>query len=115
MKTNKTILLVLLAALLLIAGCAKPTATPAPTAEEAASAEQVFTVEELAKFNGKDGAKAYIAVDGIVYDVTEISNWKNGSHNGFEAGKILSDEIKNKSPHGVSKLEGLPIVGKMAE
>lgn len=75
----------------------------------------IITMEELAKNNGKDGAKAYIAVDGIVYDVTDSKAWKDGGHNGFEAGKDLTDEIMNKSPHGVSKLEGLTVVGVLEE
>ena len=76
---------------------------------------KVITMEELAKNNGKDGAKAYIAVDGIVYDVTDSKAWKDGGHNGFEAGQDLTDAIKNKSPHGVSKLEGLTVVGVLEE
>lgn len=77
--------------------------------------EKEFTLEELAKFNGKDGNKAYVAVDGYVYDVTDVPPWNGGEHNGYEAGKDLSEEIKTKSPHGPGKLEGVPIVGKLVE
>jgi predicted heme/steroid binding protein len=77
--------------------------------------EKTFTIEELSDYTGKDGTPAYIAVDGIVYDVTSIAQWRGGTHNGFEAGKDLTNEIKNISPHGVSKLKGLPIVGKLIE
>ena len=72
-----------------------------------------FTLEELSKFNGKDGNSAYVAVDGIVYDVTELSRWKNGDHNGYEAGNDLTEPIKTKSPHGVSMLKRAKIVGKL--
>jgi predicted heme/steroid binding protein len=54
-------------------------------------------------------------VDGIVYDVTNVSQWKNGMHNGYEAGKDLTEEIKTISPHGISKLKGVAIVGKLEE
>lgn len=72
-----------------------------------------LTLEELAKYNGKDGQKAYIAVDGVIYDVTEHPAWKNGGHNGFEAGQDLTEAIRTKSPHGVSKLDGLTAVGSL--
>lgn len=71
-----------------------------------------FTLEELAKYDGKEGRKAYIAVDGIVYDVSDSKRWKNGNHNGFSAGKDLSEFIK-KSPHGKKVLERLKKVGTL--
>lgn len=77
--------------------------------------DRIFTLEELSKYNGRDGNPAYVAVDGIVYDLTDSGAWRNGKHNGFTAGKDLTEEIKNISPHGVKNLEGIPIVGKLAE
>jgi len=75
--------------------------------------EKSFTVEELAEFNGTKGKKGYIAVDGIVYDVTENSSWKNGKHKrGLRAGKDHSGML-SKSPHGRSVLNKLPIVGTL--
>lgn len=105
------------------AATAAPVATDAPTATEApaatdaatvdASAEQkVFTVEELAKYNGKDGNAAYVAVDGKVYDLSAVPQWSNGSHAGgsLQAGADQSDAI-GRSPHGKKVLENLPVVG----
>lgn len=77
--------------------------------------EKTFTLEELSKYNGKDGNSAYIAIDGIVYDVTNVRAWNSGDHNGFEAGNDLTTQIKEMSPHGTSKLRGLPVVGKLEE
>lgn len=76
--------------------------------------EKEFTLEELAKYNGKDGSKAYVAVDGVVYDVTDVKAWKEGTHNGAMAGQDLTEAIK-KAPHGTAKLEGLPVVGKLVK
>ncbi len=76
---------------------------------------RVFTMEELSTYNGNDGMPAYVAVDGIVYDLTNSSAWRNGRHNGFTAGKDLTEEIINVSPHGLKNLEGIPIVGKLAD
>ena len=49
-------------------------------------ANQTFTRDELRKYNGQNGAAAYIAIDGIVYDVTHSPAWKNGIHHGYQAG-----------------------------
>lgn len=76
---------------------------------------KVFTLEELSSYNGLDGSPAYVAVDGVVYDFTNLGAWRNGKHNGFTAGRDLTDEILNVSPHGVKNLEGVPIVGSIAE
>ena len=92
------------------APAAAPEASPAAAAPEGGLE---LTLEELAKFNGKDGQRAFIAVDGIIYDVTDSRAWKDGMHNGFEAGKDLTEEIKTKSPHGIGKLEGITQVGKL--
>ena len=73
--------------------------------------EKAFTLEELKEFNGKDGKRAYVAVDGVVYDVTDSKPWKDGNHNGFEAGNDLTDAIKNESPHGIAKLDNVVKVG----
>lgn len=104
---------VILVLALAMAGCAG--GNP-PAASPSASQEQlVLTLEELAAYNGKDGNPAYIAVDGVIYDVTNSSRWKNGDHNGFEAGQDLTDAIKNQSPHGTSTLQRMPVVGTLAQ
>jgi predicted heme/steroid binding protein len=73
----------------------------------------LLSLEELAEFNGKDGKPAYVAVDGIIYDVTASRAWGNGNHNGFEAGKDLTKEIKEVSPHGVGKLANVVEIGRV--
>lgn len=111
MKINKYFLLFVFILTLLSSACAPQALPQNNTAESGTSLE--FTSEELAKFNGENGAKAYIAVDGVVYDVTEVPFWKGGKHNGFVAGKDLSKEIKTVSPHGTSKLDDVPVVGTL--
>ncbi len=84
------------------------------TSGDSSSSElRVFTTEELAQYNGKDGQPAYVAVEGVVYDVTDVPQWANGDHNGYEAGQDLTDAIENISPHGTSVLDGLPVVGTL--
>lgn len=109
------------------AATAAPAATQVPVAATEAAATTTadattgsaengtleLTLAELAKYNGKDGQPAYVAVDGVIYDVSAYPKWKNGDHNGYSAGNDLTEIIKNKSPHGVAKLKGVPVVGKL--
>lgn len=74
--------------------------------------EKIFTLEELKNYDGKEGRKAYIAVDGVVYDVTNVAAWQGGTHHGNNAGNAVSDRIV-KAPHGKSTLEKLEVVGKL--
>lgn len=77
------------------------------------SEEQTFTFAELANFDGQSGRQAYVAVDGIVYDVTNASNWNNGMHNGVRLAGTDATQAIMSSPHGKSVLSGLPVVGKL--
>lgn len=72
---------------------------------------KTFTRDELRKYNGQDGKNAYIAVEGIVYDVTHSSAWLNGIHHGYQAGYDLTDALFKDSPHKARVLANLPKVG----
>lgn len=112
MKKIYLILTIILVSSLVLVSCASSSDNvDNPAVED----ELVLTLEELAEYNGKNGNPAYVAVDGIIYDVTDSSMWGEGEHNGFEAGKDLTEGIKDVSPHGVSILSRMPIVGKIAE
>jgi predicted heme/steroid binding protein len=104
-------LLFVLMALFVLSGCSKPSADPPTDVQNSVE----MTAEELSVYNGKDGQPAYIAVDGVIYDVTDVPEWRGGGHNGFEAGRDLTNEIKNISPHGVTKLRGIPEVGVLID
>ncbi|WAG58040.1 hypothetical protein LL033_22420 [Clostridium estertheticum] len=56
------------------------------------------------------GKPAYVAVNGIVYDVSDNSKWSGATHFGLTAGKDLS--LQFESCHGVaSKLVNITTVG----
>ena len=124
MKIKHLLFILLLTLSILLAACSTdaPTAETQPSTEAVNSATEpaatdpastVFTPEELSKYNGKGGNPAYVAYEGKVYDVTNISAWKNGIHQGqFEAGKDYTDILNNDAPHSSKNLtDKAPIVG----
>ena len=74
---------------------------------------KMFTPEELSIFNGKNGNPAYVAVNGIVYDVTDIASWAAATHFGLTAGKDVTSEF-TKCHAGQPVLSKLKVVGKMS-
>lgn len=52
-----------------------------------------ITRSELAAANGRGGNPAYVAVSGIVYDVTNHPGWSLATHFGLPAGKDLTAEF----------------------
>lgn len=70
---------------------------------------------ELANHDGRDGRKAYIAVNGTIYDVTESPRWGNGLHPpNHQAGQDLTEELKT-APHVRAVVERFPVVGTLEE
>lgn len=115
---RKLILFLIILTLTLTVGCSSSTpkeTSTASTETTSTTGELELTVEELAKYDGSDGNPAYIAIEGIIYDVSSVKAWFNGKHNGYTAGKDLTTEMKDLSPHGLSKLKGLDVVGKLVD
>ena len=72
-----------------------------------------FAREELKKYDGKEGRKAYVACDGNIYDVTDSFLWKDGKHQvTHPAGKDLTGELR-QAPHGIDFLKRFPVVGML--
>ena len=72
---------------------------------------RVFTAEELARCDGKDGAPAYIAYKGIVYDVSSSFLWRRGRHWVLHwAGADLTGSLAS-APHGEDLLSRVPAIG----
>lgn len=58
-----------------------------------ANSQAEYTREQLAQYNGRNGQPAYVAVDGIVYDVTNNAAWSVATHFGLTAGRDLTQEF----------------------
>ncbi len=85
------------------------TTAPLLTTTEAVSTLPTFTLEELAQYTGTGGTTAYIAVSGVVYDVT--NEFDNGMHQGMQLGGTDATVAFSVSPHSQSLLDTLTIVG----
>lgn len=73
----------------------------------------MLTLEELKQYDGREGRPAYVAIDGVIYEVTRVSVWFGGRHQGNNAGQDLTDALKNRSPHGIRVLGNLRVVGRL--
>lgn len=83
--------------------------------------QKVFTLEELSKYDGKNGNPAYIAANNIVYDVSNSKDFVNGTHKQCPQCVAGTDvtAIINKSPHqsdqGMRDLNKLTKVGTLGK
>ena len=69
-----------------------------------------FTLNELAQYDGSMGRSAYVAVNGIISDVSNEKTWGGATHFGLLAGKDLTAQFQGC--HGMeSILAKLPVVG----
>ncbi len=112
---KKPILLIIVFSLLLIlAGCSGDKTPASDDSLEVVNIElPLFTLEELATYNGKDGNKAYVAYEGYVYDVSDLRQWSSGSHGGYTAGTDITEALKTLSPHGPKNINLASKVGKL--
>jgi predicted heme/steroid binding protein len=83
-----------------------PADPPSPIAQDQT---KYFTLAELAQYNGKNGQPAYVAVNGIIYNLSAI--FINGKHAGYSAGQDLTAAFNSK--HSVAILKAFPIIGKL--
>jgi len=76
---------------------------------------QTFTKEELAKFDGKDGVSAYIAYEGLVYDVSNSFLWQRGKHQVVHHAGVDYTGKLQQAPHSAELLLRVPVIGKLEE
>jgi predicted heme/steroid binding protein len=75
----------------------------------------IVTSDELARFDGHEGRRAYVAIKGKVYDFTDSPMWQGGGHAGqHQAGRDLTAELL-QAPHVRAVVERYPVVGELVE
>jgi predicted heme/steroid binding protein len=105
--------ILLLAAVAMVAFLVVACGQKPPAVQDPNAPELNLTLEQLKEYNGQGGKPAYVAIEGIIYDVTNVRTWSGGRHQGFTAGQDLTDTLKNRSPHGIRVLSNLKVVGKL--
>jgi len=83
-------------------------------AARAATEGDLFTPDDLAYFDGKEGRRAFVGYSGGVYDVTESRLWKDGRHMRHFAGGDMTEFLK-QAPHGQEKLAAFRLVGRLVQ
>jgi predicted heme/steroid binding protein len=73
----------------------------------------LITRAQLALRNGQDKPEIWIALHGIVYDVTSSRLWRNGKHYEHWAGQDLTDELKD-APHNANVFDKFRPIGKLS-
>ena len=79
-------------------------------AEQKLINENQLTADELAKHNGENGSKPYVAINGVVYDMSGFPSWVSGRHNGVNAGTDVTEKFVAHG-HGTAILQKMPVVG----
>ena len=74
-----------------------------------------FTTEELSHYDGSKGRPAYVAVNGIVYDVSLEATWGGGTHFSLYSGQDLSSQFAACHGGRTETLRNLPQVGLLID
>jgi predicted heme/steroid binding protein len=74
-----------------------------------------FTRKELARYNGQDGASAFIAYEGRVYDVSHSFLWQDGRHQVLHTAGADLTACLDEAPHGADLLARFPVIGMLSE
>lgn len=74
-----------------------------------------FTLEEVSKYNGKDGMPAYVIIKGAVYDTSDVEVWNGGFHFGVSAGNDLTESFANCHSGELGILKKLRVIGSLKQ
>lgn len=71
-----------------------------------------YTRAQLALRNGQDKPEIWVALHGIIYNVTNSRLWRNGKHYEHWAGQDLTDEL-NDAPHTEFVFDKFTPIGRL--
>lgn len=76
--------------------------------------QKEFTLDELSQYNGRNGNPAYVAIEGIVYDVSNETVWNERKNKGITAGEDLTEQFNYY--HGMYEiLNNAPKIGVLTD
>lgn len=73
--------------------------------------QKVLTLEALKFYDGSNGKPAYVAVNGVIYDVSLEATWGGGTHFSLYAGKDLTPQFTGCHENRLAVLRNLPQAG----
>jgi arsenite oxidase small subunit len=76
---------------------------------------RIFTLDELRKYNGKDGKPLYLIFKGKVYNLSESKLWANGEHMGMHVFDEKLEETIQQAPHAEEVLSRFQIIGEVKQ
>jgi predicted heme/steroid binding protein len=71
-----------------------------------------YTIAQLALRNGQEKPEVWVALHGLIYNVTTSRLWKQGKHYEHWAGQDLTDELKD-APHTEKVFDKFTVIGKL--
>jgi predicted heme/steroid binding protein len=86
---------------------------PKPSNLSSSIKSSEINTSNLSQYNGLNGSKCLVKVDGKIYDATGNREWKNGVHSksrGLAKCGMELSEVIQQSPHGKRVLDELPEV-----
>lgn len=75
---------------------------------------RIYTKSQLALRNGQDKEEIWVAMNGLIYDVSASRLWKNGKHYEHWAGQDLTKELAD-APHTDKVFEKFDVVGHLEQ
>ncbi len=76
--------------------------------------EKLFSRAQLALRNGQDKPEVWVALRGVIYDVSKSRLWNKGKHYEHWAGQDLTDELPD-APHNEKVFDKFKVVGKLTD
>jgi predicted heme/steroid binding protein len=73
-----------------------------------------YTIAQLALRNGQDKPEIWVALEGVIYDVSASRLWRNGKHYEHWAGQDLTDELAD-APHTAFVFDKFQPIGRLKE
>jgi predicted heme/steroid binding protein len=71
-----------------------------------------YSLAQVALRNGQDKPEIWVALNGLIYDVTKSRLWRDGKHYEHWAGQDLTDELKD-APHTEKVFDKFTVIGKL--